>query len=159
MPLAALFSSRVSWIYVLALLALPLTVPASVYGARTGADGWQLVPSGTSPLVRISDNGVVALYPGVSKELILTLQSSDHRHSIVVRRVRVRDIATTSNGCAPKRRNLMIRQYRGAPFGIPPGQARAVTVLLSMPNTVADACQRATFRLRYTAQARIEASR
>jgi hypothetical protein len=142
----------------LALLALPLTLPADAFGERTGAGGWQLVPSKTSPLVRITDNRVIGLYPGVSKELILTLQSSDRRHSIVVRRVRVRDIATTNRGCAPARRNLAIRQYKGAPIRIPPGQARIVTVLLSMPNTASDACQRATFRLRYTAQARIKAS-
>jgi hypothetical protein len=159
MPLAALISSRVSWIHMLALLALPLTLPADAFGERTGAGGWQLVPGKNSPLVRITDNRVIGLYPGVSKELILTLQSSDRKHSIVVRRVRVRDVATTNRGCAPARRNLAIRQYKGAPIRIPPGQARTVTVLLSMPNTVSDACQRATFRLRYTAQARIKASR
>jgi len=143
----------------LALLALPLTLPAAAFGETTGADGWQLVPSRTSPLVRIRGNRVSGLYPGVSKELILTLQSSDHRQSIVVRRVRVRDVATTNRGCAPTRRNLAIRQYRGAPIRIPPGQARNVTVLLFMLHTVSNACQRATFRLRYTAQARITASR
>jgi hypothetical protein len=158
MPLAALVSSRVSRIHMLALLALPLTVPAAVYGARTGAGGWQLVPDKTSPLVRITDNHVIGLYPGVSKELILTLQSSDPKHGIVVRRVRVRDIGTTNRGCAPARRNLAIRQYRGAPVRIPPGQTRTVTVLLTMPNTVSDACQGATFSLRYTVQARIKAS-
>jgi hypothetical protein len=157
MPLAALVSSRVSRIHLLALLAVPLTVPAAVFDETTGAGGWQLVPSKTSPLVRITDNRVIGLYPGVSKELILTLHSSDRKHSIVVRRVRVRDIATTNKGCAPTRRDLAIRQYRGAPIRIPPGQARSVTVLLLMPNTVSVACERATFRLRYTAQARIKA--
>jgi hypothetical protein len=142
----------------LALLALPLTLTAAAFGARTGAGGRQLVPGKTSPLVRITDNRVIGLYPSVNKELILTLQSSDHRHSIVVRRVRVRDVATTNRGCTPTRRNLAIRQYKGPPIRIPPGQTRSVTVLLFMPNTVSVACERATFRLRYTAQARIKAS-
>ena len=145
--------------HILALLALPLTLPAAAFGETTGAGGWQLVPSRTSPLVRITGNRISGLYPGVSKELILTLQSSDHRHSILVRRVRVRDIATTNRRCAPTRRNLAIRQYKGAPIRIPPGQARSVTVLLFMPNTVSVACERAMFSLRYTAQARIKASR
>ena len=96
----------------------------------------------------------VGLYPGVSKELILTLHNSDRKYSVLVRRVRVRDIATTSAGCAPARRNLTIRLHRGAPVRIPPGRTRRVTALLSMPDTVSNACQRATFRLRYTAQAR-----
>jgi hypothetical protein len=143
----------------LALLALPLTLPAAAFGETTGAGGWQLVPSRTSPLVRITGNRISGLYPGVSKELILTLQSSDHRHSILVRRVRVRDIATTNRRCAPTRRNLAIRQYKGAPIRIPPRQARRVTVLLVMPNTVSVACERAMFSLRYTAEARIKASR
>jgi hypothetical protein len=143
----------------LALLALPLTLPAAAFGETTGAGGWHLVPSRTSPLVRITGNRVRGLYPGVSKELILTLQSSDHRHNIVVRRVRVRDIATSNRRCAPTRRNLAIRQYKGAPIRIPPGQARRVTVLLVMPNTVSVACERVMFSLRYTAQARIKASR
>jgi hypothetical protein len=143
----------------LALLALPLTLPAAALGETTRAGGWQLVPNRTSPLVRITGNRISGLYPGVSKELILTLKSSDHRHSIVVRRVRVRDIATTNRGCAPTRRNLTIRQYKGAPIRIPPGQSRRVTVLLVMPNTVSVACERATFSLRYRAQARIKASR
>jgi hypothetical protein len=159
MPLAGIVSSRASWIHLLALLVLPLTLPAAAFGETTGAGGWQLVPSRTSPLIRITGNPVSGLYPGVSKELILTLQSSDHRHSIVVRRVRVRDIATTNRGCAPTRRNLAIRQYKGAPIRIPPGQARRVTVLLVLPNTVSVACERAMFSLRYTAQARIRASR
>ncbi len=155
MPIVARIWSRVSRIAVLALLALPLAAPAAVLGERTGAGGWQVVPSQASPLVRITGNRVLGLYPGMSKKLTLTLRSSDRRHSIVVRRVRVRDIATTNPGCAPSRRNLAVRQYKGAAIRIPPGGARRVTVLLSMPNTVSDACQRTVFRLRYTAQARI----
>jgi hypothetical protein len=159
MPLAEQAWSRVSRIIVLALLALSLTGPAVVLGDRTGAAGWQLVPNGSSPLVRITSNHVRGLYPGMSKELTLTLRNSDPRHSIVVRRLRVRDIATTNPGCAPSARNLAIQQHRGAAIRIPRGRARSVTVLLSMPNTVSDACRRATFSLRYTAQARIKASR
>jgi len=143
----------------LALLALPLTLPAAASGETTRAGGWQLVPSRTSPLVRITSNRISGLYPGVSKELTLTLQSSDHKHSIVVRRARVRDIGTTKRDCAPTRRNLAIREYSGAPVQIPPGQVRRVTVRLFMPNTVSVACEHATFSLRYTAQARIKASR
>jgi hypothetical protein len=161
MPLTEQAWSRVSRIIVLALLALSLTGPAVLLGDRTGAAaGWQLVPSGSSPLVRITSNHVTTgLYPGVSKELILRLQNSDHKHGIVVRRVRVRDIATTNSGCAPTRRNLAIRQYKGAPVRIPPGQTRTVSAFLSMPSTVSDACQRVTFKLRYTARARFEVSK
>ena len=155
MPLAAQFSSRVSRIPVLALLVLPLTVPASVLTDRTGASGWQLVTPRTSPVVRITSDPVLGLYPGMTKELVLTLRNSVPRRSILVRRVLVRDVGTTRAGCAPSPRNLTIRQYHGAALRIPPRGSRRVTVLLSMPNTVADACQRAGFKLRYTARAGI----
>jgi len=136
---------------VLTLLALPLTVPAAVLAGRTGATGSGLVPSPTFA-VRITSDPVLGLYPGVSKKLILTLHNALPRRSIFVRRVLVRDVATTRAGCDHSPRNLTIRKYRGAAFRIPPRGSRRVTVLLSMPNTVSDACQRARFKLRYTAQ-------
>lgn len=154
MPIVARSWSRVSRIVVLALLALPLAAPAAVLGERTTAGGWQVVRRQGSGLVRITGNRVVGLYPGMTKKLTLVLRS-ESRRSIVVRRVRVRDMATTKPGCAPSRRNLAVRRSKRAAFRIPPGGARRVIVLLSMPKTVSDACQRAVFRLRYTAQARI----
>ena len=146
MPLAGLVQSRVSRLAVLALLALPL-------GDGVAAGGWQRVPRGASA-VRITGNRVVGLYPTTRKELHLTLHNANRSHSGLVDRLRVRDVGTTKKGCLPSRRNLAIWQYRGAPIRIPAGGRRKVTVLLFMPNTVAQACQRAVFRLRYTARAR-----
>jgi hypothetical protein len=146
MPLAGLVQSRVSRLAVLALLALPLCVGAA-------AGGWQPVSRGATGL-RITGDRVVGLYPTTGKELHLTLRNSNRSHSVLVDRLRVRDVGTTKKGCLPSRRNLAIRQYRGAPIRIPPGGVRKVTVFLYMPNTVAQACQRAVFRLRYTAVTR-----
>jgi hypothetical protein len=147
MPLAGLVQSRVIRFAVLALLALPLGI-----GAAAGS--WQPVPRGASSAVRITGNRVVGLYPSTRKELHLTLHNSNRSHNVLVDRLRVRDVGTTKKGCLPSRRNLAIRQYRRAPIRIPPGGARKVTVLLYMPNTVAQACQRAVFRLRYRAHTR-----
>jgi hypothetical protein len=146
MPLAGLVQSRVSRLAVLALLALPLGVGAA-------AGGWQPVPRGATG-VRITGNRVVGLYPATRKELHLTLHNSNRSHSVLADRLRVRDIGTSKKGCRPSRRNLAIRQYGGAPIRIPPSGARKVTVFLYMPNTVAQACQRAVFRLRYSAHTR-----
>ena len=153
MPPAAQLSSGASRIPVLALLVLPLMLPAAVFAERTRASEWQLVPTPSSQVVQITSDPVLGLYPGVSKKLILKLRNTARRHGVLVRRVGVRDVATTRVGCAASPRNLLIRQYRGAAFRIPPGGTRRVTVLLSMPNTVSNACQRAGFKLRYTAQA------
>ena len=153
MPLAALIWSRVSRLAVLALLGLLLTVPAAVLGDRTASDGWHRVPGAPLPLVRITSDDVLDLYPGASKKLTLTLRNSDRRHGVVVRRLRIRAVGTTNLDCAASHRNLAVRQYAGGAIRIPAGGSRTVTALLSMPNTVSDACQRVVFRLRYRADA------
>jgi hypothetical protein len=89
------------------------------------------------------------LYPGANKTLILTLRNSDRKHGIVVRRVRVHDAATTKRGCAPSRRNLRVRDPRFRAFRLQPGESRRVVTGLTMPGTVANACQGAVFRLGY----------
>ena len=81
---------------------------------------------------------------------MLTLHNTDRRRSVLVARVLVHVTATTRRGCKPSRRNLRIRQYAGPPFRIPAHGAHRIAVVLAMPNTVANACQRARFGLRYT---------
>jgi hypothetical protein len=86
----------------------------------------------------------------------LTLHNRDRRHGVRIRRIHVRDVATTKHGCAPSLRNLRIRQYRGRMLTIPPRGRRRVVLRVTMPYTVADACQRATFKLRYAAQTAVK---
>jgi hypothetical protein len=93
---------------------------------------------------------VRGLYPGAKKTLILTVRNSDARRGVVVRRVRVRDAATTKHGCAPSRTNLRIRQPSVRPFRLGPHRSRRVVARITMPNTVVNACQGAIFRLRYS---------
>ena len=145
-------SSKVRHLVLLALLALAAT--AAVVGARDALARWQpaATQSEASGRVRITSKRVLDLYPGARKNLILAMRNPDPRHRVVVRRVHVRDVATTKRGCAPSRRNLRIHQYSGPPLTIRAEGIRRVVVRLTMPNTVADACQRAVFKLRYTAQ-------
>jgi len=152
MPLAALIWSRASRLAVLALLGLLLTGPAAILGDRASSDGWHRVPGEPLPLVRITSDDVLDLYPGASKKLTLTLRNSDRRHGVVVRRLRIRAVGTTNLDCAASHRNLAVRQYAGGAIRIPAGGSRTVTALLSMPNTVSDACQRVVFKLRYRAE-------
>ena len=145
-------SGRARRLVLLVLLALAAT--AAVLGARAAFAHWQ--PATTqgeaSGRVRITSNRVVDLYPGARRKLILILRNRDRRHGVAVRRIRVRDIATTKRGCGPSRRNLRIRQFRGPVMRIPARGTRRAVVRLTMPYTVANACQRAVFTLRYTAQ-------
>jgi hypothetical protein len=145
--------TRASRIGLLALFAVPLAAPAAVFGERLAPPRWESVASGNSRSVQIVSNRVVGLYPGATKGMILTLRNPNRNRSISIRGIRVRDVATSRRGCAPSVRNLQIRQYAGPAIHVPAGGTRNVKVLLAMPNTAVDACQRATFRLRYSLQA------
>jgi hypothetical protein len=140
-------------VFVLALLMFGACIPAALIVARAPAR-WQPASAGRygSGRVRITSNRVSGLYPGARRTLILTLHNSVSRHAVVVRRLRVRDAATSKRGCAPSRRNLRIRYPKIGRLRIRPGRSRRVVALLTMPNTVAKACQRAVFRLRYSVQ-------
>jgi hypothetical protein len=134
----------------LALLTFGVGSAAAVIAAKAPA-GWRPASarSHASGPVRATSNRVGGLYPGAERTLILTLRNSDRKHSVVVRRVRVHDAATTKRGCAASRRNLRIRDPRFRAFRLRPGRSRRVAARLTMPNTVANACQGAMFRLRY----------
>lgn len=145
--------SRASRLAALALLTIAVSIPAALFADRAPA-GWQLayVNSQGSGRVRISSNHIGGFYPGATRKLTLTLHNLDRAHSVLVRRVRVREVGTTQRGCAPSPRNLRIRQNGMHDFRIRARGARTITVVLTMPNTVANACQRARFRLQYRAQ-------
>jgi hypothetical protein len=138
-------------LFALALLTFGACLAAAVVVAKAPA-GWRPASarSRSSGPVRIKSNRVRGLYPGAKKTLTLTLRNSDRKHSVLVRRVRVRNTATSTRGCAASRRNLTIRNPRFRPFRLGPGRSRRVVARLTMPNTVANACQGAMFRLRYS---------
>jgi hypothetical protein len=145
--------NRASRLAALALLTIAVSISAALFADRAPA-GWQLayVSSHGSGPVRISSNHISGFYPGATRKLTLTLHNLDRAHSVLVRRVRVREVGTTQRGCAPSRRNLRIRQNSLHDFRIRARGTRTITVVLTMPNTVANACQRALFKLQYRAQ-------
>jgi hypothetical protein len=104
--------------------------------------------------VRITSKPLPGLYPGATKALALIVHNRDRRRGVLVDRLRVRNTTTSRRGCAPSRRNLAIRQYTGPAFALPPRASRRIVVRLRMPYTVASACQRVVFRLRYSARVR-----
>lgn len=146
--------ARASRIGLLALFAFPVAAPAAVLGEQlVGPPRWHSVARGKSDAIPIESNRVTGLYPGATKDLILTLRNPNPSHSIGIRRLRIRDVATTRHGCAPSAQNLELRQYTGPPISIAAGGRQSVTVQLTMPNTVVDACKHATFKLRFSARA------
>jgi hypothetical protein len=143
--------SRARRLTALALLAFLVFIPAAFIVARAPA-GWQLATerSRSSGSLRIKSNRVTGLYPGAKRKLILTLHNPNSKRSVWIRGVRVRDLGTTKRGCAPVRRNLRIRRQKPRAFRIRPGGTRRVVFVLTMPNTVANACKQAVFHLGYS---------
>ena len=137
----------------LALLAF--AGAAALFGVRDAFARWRPASarSASSGHVRITSNRVTGLYPGATKQLVLTLRNRTHRR-LAVRRIRIRTVSTTKSGYTASVSNLAVRQPARRLLRIPPGGRRRITVPISMPNSVADACQGAVFELRYTAQTR-----
>ena len=135
----------------LALLTFVVCILVAVIAARAPA-GWRVATAssrGTGSL-RIRSNRINNLYPGAKRKLTLTIHNNS-KHAVRVRALRVRDVGTTKRGCAPTRRNLTIRRQKPLAFRLRSGASRRVVFLLTMPNTVANACQGAVFDLRYKA--------
>jgi hypothetical protein len=126
---------------------------AGVLGAQSALAGWHSATASANggARLRIKSKPVLGLYPGAVRKLTLLVHNPDRRR-VLVYRLRVRNTATSRRGCAASRRNLAIRQYGRRPFVISPHGTRRVVVRLTMPYTVANACQRAVFRLRYSAR-------
>lgn len=144
--------SRARNLAVLALLTITATVV--VIGGPSAFARWQTVVTGGahSRQVLITGARVTGLYPGASKELTLSLHNTNRRRRVAVRGIHVRTVATTKRSCSPSRRNLRIQPYTGPPLWLAPGGTRRIALGLLMPYTVANACQRAVFKLRYSAE-------
>jgi hypothetical protein len=153
MAVGSELSSRARKAILLALL--PLAAIAVLAGVRNASARWQQASARGvgSPRVRVTSSPVAGLYPGATAQLVLTLHNRSHRR-LAVRRVRVRIVSTTKPGCEPSDGNLVIQQPSRRTLRLRPRGKRTITVRMTMPNSVADACQGAVFKLRYTAKTR-----
>lgn len=144
--------SRAGRAALLALLAGAAV--AGVFSVQTALAGWHSASASGRGVARlhIKSKPVLGLYPGATRKLTLIVHNRDRHRSVLVSRLRVRTTATSRRGCAASRRNLAIRQYARRRFVIPAHGTRRVVVRLAMPYTVANACQHAVFRLRYSAR-------
>jgi hypothetical protein len=153
MAVGSELSSRARKLVLLALL--PLAVIAALLVARNAFARWEPASARItgSVRVRITSKRVTGLYPGAVRSLVLTLHNHSRRR-VAVRRIRIHEVSTRNVGCSASSRNLTIRQPARRTLRLGPWGTRRVTVPITMPSTVADACQGAVFTLRYTAQTR-----
>ena len=150
MPIGPMIPRRARSGFTLVLVAAGSSFALASIGDRPHLLPWDAVRNEAPVLVQITSNRIVGLYPGARRELILTFHNTK-RKRMVVRNVRVLPDATDRRGCAPSRRNLRVGRYSGPPIGLPPRGRRSIKLFVRMPYSVADACQRAVFKVRYTA--------
>jgi len=104
----------------------------------------------------ISAPNVAGLYPGATRRLKLTV-TNPYGFAIKVTDLWGRLETTSKNKCVPSSSNLMVQGVDGVtlPLTVGPRSGRAAgAVPLYMPNTVVDACQRASFTISLHGKAR-----
>lgn len=103
--------------------------------------------AGPGTTFSVSTPDVTGLYPGTTKQLTLTV-SNPYDFAITVTDLWGHLDRTSKGGCAPSASNLSVRAHEGVLPTVPRRTDRAAgTIPLYMPNTVAEACQRAQFTI------------
>jgi hypothetical protein len=98
--------------------------------------------------------GVEDLYPGADRRLVLTM-TNPYAFDLLVTDIHAELAATSNAGCDPVPANLQLRDFTGdLPVRVAAGSdTESGAVPLHMPNSVVDACQRATFTIALDADA------
>jgi hypothetical protein len=123
--------------------------PAKASGAPTFIQV-ELAANRTAVSHVFSINGhVTELYPGRTAPLLLTV-SNPNASSIQVNSLTVTAGASNKSGCeGTSALNLQTSNYSGPAFIVPAHGNASVSLSITMPGTVANACQGATFSLTY----------
>jgi hypothetical protein len=102
----------------------------------------------------IKASSVRGLYPGATKHIDLTIVNS-YSFPLRITSVRGRLVDTSKSGCRAVASNLKVAAYGGQlPLTIPAKSRKSAgRIDVRMPNTVVDACQRATFSIRVAGSA------
>jgi len=116
-----------------------LPVPLTLAAQPSNADNHDFtITSGTSS----------CLYPGGTARVPLSV-SNPYSFDILLTNVSASITGTSSAACPATPANVVVRAYQGAlPLTVPSGRTVAAgSVPVSMPGTVAQACQNVTFTL------------
>lgn len=150
--------------HILAGAALTIIAAAALgfaFRSRESTDQEMELTASTAPTAdpdhfgfTVSAAPVDDLYPGAERRLKLTL-TNPYTFDLRVNGLRVELVGTSNPGCDPVAANLEVQPYTGTfPVLVGAGDSeQAGTVPLRMPNTVANACQRAVFTLTLNADA------
>ena len=136
-----------------AVLAAAAGVAAHAAGhpAAPGPGRLELIAALNHP-VTVTSVPVTGLYPGVARTLTVRVKNP-YTWRIKVPSLRAKPAAATSRaGCAGIPANLVLSR-RSRAIIIMPKKTGTILLTVTMPRTVANACQGATFRISLTARA------
>lgn len=121
--------------------------------SRTEASDVDLVESAAFTF-EVSGTSMKDLHPGAVRRTRVTI-ANPYPFPITVQKVKARVSDSSKWRCKPTPENLIIGSYLGGlPLVVPAhGRESAGEFEVRMPNTVADACQKTTFRLAFAAEA------
>ncbi|MEU4618913.1 hypothetical protein AB0G04_02880 [Actinoplanes sp. NPDC023801] len=122
-------------------------------GSRTEASEVDLARLGAFSF-EVTGSPMEKFHPGAVRRTRVTI-ANPYPFAIRVRQVDARVTGSSKWRCRPTAANLTIGGYLGSlPLTVPAyGRKTAGEFEVTMPHTVADACQRATFRLAFSAGA------
>jgi hypothetical protein len=122
-------------------------------GSRTGASEVDLAERAAFAF-EVTGSPMEQFHPGAVRRTRVTV-ANPYPFAIRVQRVEARVTGTSKWRCRPAAANLTIGRHLGSlPLTVPAhGRTAAGEFEVTMPYTVADACQKATFRLAFTAGA------
>ena len=122
-------------------------------GSRTEASEVDLAQVGAFSF-QVTGSPMEKFHPGAVRRTRVTI-ANPYPFAIRVHRVEARVTGTSKWRCKPTAANLTIgRFWGGLPLTVPAhGRKTAGEFEVTMPHTVADACQKATFQLAYSARA------
>jgi hypothetical protein len=135
-------------------------VLAAAAGVAAHAAGHTAAPHpGRLELIASVKKGVVlkgvpvaGLYPGASKQLSISVKNTTGRAIKVPALKGKLSVKTSRPGCVGTRSNLIL-SWSGKAVTIPDKKARTLALSVTMPATVVDACQGATFTIAVSVRA------
>jgi hypothetical protein len=137
---------------ILTLVAASAAV-ASVTHARHGAQpGTPELVASVKKQVAVTGVPVTGLYPGATRPLAVKVTNS-YPFAIKVAPLTTRVRSSNRPGCTGAATNLVVVPAGARSLPIGPHRSKTVLLQVSMPSTVANACQGATFSLSFSVRA------
>jgi len=116
-------------------------------------DGKQL-PNGKVKILPVCpksfglSGNITGLYPGAHPNLPV-LVTNQNNQDIKVTQIQIMVTATNKTGCTTASTNLQPTNYTGPGFVVHANSSATINLPITMPSTVSNACQDATFTLSY----------